>query len=71
MLHSKLDFKKQSAGKASVGVADLPGASMCTSSGMREESKDVGREGQEEEATRHVKHCTRRKIKRRKLLKGF
>ncbi len=41
------------------------------SSGRREESKDVGREWQEEEVTRHVNHCTHRKVKRRKLSKGL
>ena len=35
------------------------------------ESKDGGREWQGEEATRHVKHCTRRKVNRRKLCMGL
>jgi hypothetical protein len=58
---------KRNAGKASVGVAAQPGASAC-STGRREESKDVAKKCQGEEATRHVKHCTRRKVK---LFKGL
>ncbi len=53
-----------------VDVTDLPGVSVSLTD-RREESKDVGREWEEDEDTRHVEHCTPSKEKTQKDFKDF
>ena len=65
-----LSISKENAGKASVGVAALTGASACKNWQERREQRCWERVTREE-ATSHVRHCTRRTVKRRKLLKAF